>query len=810
MTEPTPRTFRRADILDLARSGKPWEFLPLAARALARAPGDHEMRFHASAQLARLGLREPALEQLDILPTTGDVESLRSAIAGLPSAVLSTESRIELVRRGAALAINLGASVDVLGWESSAPRFEWFQARDGNVIRRPRAERDMLTWFPLRDARAEAKHLAERFAKEMGEDARPWIIEGVDPPWIALEVARALKRTGLGYTPRLTIVQCAEAEFLDGCALADIAPALERDSAEVFIGPDASRRLGKALQARRDGQIVGPVYSQARAGTRPAVQDVLRSAAEGQRARVDELQVLVREAYAGRDAAWWSARFEAGLRRAGAEPLRVLIPTCRYSTFIRHASEDLASALERRGLRARVLMERDDATRFASGAYLEAFHAFRPDLVVLINYPRASLDPGIVPGEVPMVCWVQDAMGHLFDPKVARAQGPLDFVVGHLHVEMFKSLGYPPDRARALPVPADEEKFCEEPGDPAPADVCDMLCVTHHSETPDAMHDRLAAGFRGAGIDARVSRLVETLRPKLGPLALRAHTDNHHTALRRTIVETAREALGAEPSAKMVESLLRQYALPLFDRVFRHQALHWASRLAQRRGWSLRLAGRGWSEHPTLGAFAVPAVEHGPSLRRAYRGARVNLHLCATSLTHQRVLECALSGGFTACRFFRDALGQMNLRAQSASLHAGPPRGVIDGMLDFDPAMTPEGMLYMAQSQRLGLTDRPWVRVKPSRREGIEHFGALTPAWLDAHTLLGDLAAVTFWDEPSLEALMERAIERPAWRENVRAGVARRVRSGFTTDACAGAMLDLVAECLAREARRRPASEAAA
>lgn len=669
----------------------------------------------------------------------------------------------------------------------------------------------MRQWFPVRDARGEARVLVQRFAAELGEDARPWVIEGVDPPWVALEVSGALKASALGYRPRLTIIQRDGAEFLHGAALADLAPVLERAGLELLIGPEAGRRLGSALMSRLDGQVVGPVFAQARAPVQPSVPAVVRGAADAQRKRLDELRVLVREAYEGRDPAWWAARFDEGLRSASADPLRVLIPTCRYSTFIRHASEDLARALEGRGLRARVLVERDDSTRFSPGAYLEAFHAFRPDLVVLINYPRASLDPGLMPRDVPMVCWVQDAMGHLFDPKVAQAQGPLDFVVGHLHGEMFKSLGYPLERARALPVPADDAKFFEAARESVrDEDACEMLCVTHHSETPEAMHERLAAALRASGADPRVPALVEAIRPHLEPLALRAGAENHHTALRRLIVDTARERLGAEPAPKLVESLLRQYALPLFDRIFRHQALHWAAHVGRRRGWRLRLCGRGWGEHPTLREFAGPAVEHGESLRRAYRAARVNLHLCATTLTHQRVLECALSGGFTACRFFRDALGQMNLRAQAACLRAGPARGVIDGMLDFDPASTSEGMLYMAQSQRLGLTDRPWVRVKPSRREGIEHFGALTPAWLDAHALLGDLAGVTFHDEASLETLVDRAISTPAWRENVRRGVAARVRAGFTTSACAASMLDLVRQGLAREAGRRQASEAAA
>src|ERR1700759_5080621 len=87
--------------------------------------------------------------------------------------------------------------------------------------------------------------------------------------------------------------------------------------------------------------------------------------------------------------ACWSGRFHEAA--SGGPPLRVLVPTCRYSTFIRHSSADLVEALKSAGCEAELLIEPDDATHFSATAYLRRLAAFKPDLVVLINYTRSQL-----------------------------------------------------------------------------------------------------------------------------------------------------------------------------------------------------------------------------------------------------------------------------------------------------------------------------------------------------------------------------------------------------------------------------------
>jgi glycosyltransferase involved in cell wall biosynthesis len=58
--------------------------------------------------------------------------------------------------------------------------------------------------------------------------------------------------------------------------------------------------------------------------------------------------------------------------------------------------------------------------------------------------------------------------------------------------------------------------------------------------------------------------------------------------------------------------------------------------------------------------------------------------------------------------------------------------------------------------------------------------------------LLGDSAQITFATPQELEQLVERAVERPVWRDNISEAIARRARERYTTDRFAQRIIDLV------------------
>jgi hypothetical protein len=786
------RRMSRDDILRLGRAGRPWEFLPVVAQALRVAPEDAGLRVLAAAAYAKIALRTPALEQLEGI-TDPAVTDLRKAVEAL------SEDRVPRPTIEDNCRLNLAALADkglhlADHWEAWRARLQgcrWFKAAGGNLLRM----RDGA-WEAFGDhAGAARRFVVQHFgAGEPDPERRPWFpnvtVEGIDPPWLLGQIADVTPRRKDGSWTRLMLVQDDPMEFLDGLSLADLRHVLAEPRLAFCIGPGAADRLSTDLRGRLTAKIGGPVVPLLSVRTRvtPPADAVIRAAEAEQLREHEKLTLQVRARYAGRDRTWWRERFD---RAAADNPLRILVPTCRYSTYIRHASADLVSAFQRHGCRAELLIEPDDWSRLSSIAYLRRFVEFEPDLVVLINYTRANMGAGIFPPEVPFVCWIQDAMPHQFSADTGRAQGNLDFVVGHLHPELFDSFAFPRARTLSMPVVASSEKFHPGPVDPDTARrfECEVAFLTHHSETPRAMHDRLC---RESGPDKTTRAALELLFPRVIEIAHSAADSSAQARLRDAVILALRHAAGTEPAPTPVTLLLRQYAVPLADRALRHQTLEWAAEVCERRGWRLHLYGRGWDLHPRFGPFARGEVEHGEPLRAAYRAAAVHLHASVTTLNHQRVMECALSGGLPICRLTADAMSIIRSCAQRAAASSGAEPAWSDGdRAGYVVADNPELMTLTALLQRLGEPAAPTFAVGRRRVESLLARPPLEPEsrpdWL-----LIDPAQTTFRSAVDLEARVARTLDSPGWRDAMSAAIARRVADRLTHDVFVRRVLALI------------------
>jgi len=476
--------------------------------------------------------------------------------------------------------------------------------------------------------------------------------------------------------------------------------------------------------------------------------------------------------------------------------LRILIPTCRYTTFLHHAAADLAEAFGRLGHRAEVLMEADGHSQMSSVAYLEAMERVDPDVVVFVNYTRAQM-AGLLPAGQPVVCWVQDMMPHLFTAESGASQGPMDFIAGHCGEELFTRFGYSRERAIGCPVVASDRKFHagavgEELRERF---ACEIACVTHHSETVEAMHGRLR---REIASDADAAGTMEELLPVCVDVAARAHDLNVWSVLRHEVRRVLARRHRLAGNADVEGAFFRNYAMPVADRAFRHLAIGWAAEIAERRGWRLRLYGKGWEKHPEFARFAGGLTEHGEELRACYQMAAVHLHLCLSTLMHQRPMECVLSGGLPIVRPTRDALTGLHVRANLACVANGAePIGIDPGtgvpMCSF--ADSAEGMRYLSMLGRLGMEMRlGGTLMRRARAENGDRRAAINPIETDPTWLYGDLPEVCFRGAEEMERLVERAIERADWRAAVSAGIAGRVRERLTHTALARRMLGVVGD----------------
>lgn len=820
---PARRRFTREDIIRLGRAGDPWGFLPVAGQALHQAPNDAGLRFLTAANLARLGLRTLAGEQLDRLPPEAtrepDVRTLAEAVAKLPDDRVPGETLAATAQGNARVLIERGVDLDeaLAAWLDRLAGVEAFRARDGNVIRRVAAgeadldrRTDLRQWMHLRDATGEAARLVREHLSKPVMHPPPFVIEGVDPPWLVRAVAEALPPRPDGYAPRLTLLQEDPGELLDGLALADLGDLLGQPRVEVILGPDAASRLRAALAGRHDRHLGGAVVCQpsTRARVSPSPDRLINEAKAEQQRRCNEVGLCVHSAYEGRDAAYWSGRYAEAL--GGGEPLRVLIPTCRYSTYIQHASRDLARAFERAGHRAEVLIEPDEHSTFSALSYLEAIDRLSPDLVVLINYPRATLDRGLVPQGVPFVCWIQDAMAHLFDRAVGESQTALDFLCGYLKPELFERYGYDLSRAMPAPVVADDVKFHDGPVESSLSErlACEVACVTHHSETPEAMHTRLVGTMAG---DRGVARTLEALRPRVLEAAKDAMGAPALKRLPELVREASVEATGRQPDQNTAFHLHTQYALPLYDRALRHETLEWSASICKRRGWRLRLFGRGWDEHPTLSRFDAGELPHGEALRASYQAADVHLHCSVHGVVHQRVMECALSGGLPLCRLHADVVERVRGGVLIEALRRGVRLVSVAGGLHALAVddLAEQGRFAVAQLARLGLHDGEALLFDAERVERARLEARRARRGVEPTALLPELADLTFSDEASLEARLTEAIQQPRTRVARSASVRAAVADGMTHGALVRRLVNFVADRLAASSAPSEATHAA-
>lgn len=782
----------RTELLRLGRARQPWGFLARATRWLEGNPADEVVRFLVAANAGELGLRTIARAQVDRLSASARAQAGVRELTARIDALAPDE--VEFDERAANLSANL-AALGARGIDLSAHWGAWrerlggtpaFRASDENVVRADPAS-------PLASAFVDHAGFArEVIASAPGvheRDPQPVVVEGFDPPWAFVEAMRATAGRPLGQLGRVDVVHLDPVSFLDALSLRDLGGLILEARAGFFVGADAARRALDAWRSRLDERLSAIVVAIPGLSGPTGAREALATALAEQEREALRLRAAVEAAYADATPASWRDRFAGALDGSGP-PARFAIPTTRFSTFIRHSAEDLARALRRRGCVVDVLVEAGEHQQRSIVSYLRAFERTRPDATIVINYPRACV-PGMVPDAVPHVCWIQDAMPHLFDDRVGASQGPLDYLVGHLHQELFDRFGYPRERAIPAPVLADVEKFHDGPADPAlERDLaCEIGVVSHHGEPTRAMFDRLMRDHAGDDLARRVfTRVFEGV----GEIVERAMVEPPQPAL-RALVDRAIADAGGDADARLRDQVLRHCAIPLADRVMRHQSVAWAIDLAQRRGWRVNLYGRGWAMDPRFEPYARGELEHGESLRAAYRAARVHLHASLHTMVHQRAMECFLSGGVCVARLTLDTLTMVKAAVQLALVDR--PLDIADGEREgYLVDKHPEARAYAALRAAVGAPDAgPIVWTSRARLRSMGTHRATIGPEQDPRALYGDLAGSAYWDRDSFERVVTRAVEDDAWRDAAARAGAERVRRWFTYDGVVDRLLRMLA-----------------
>lgn len=808
---PVSGSITRADIVTLGRTGDPWAFVPLAIHALTIATDDHEVRFLLAAAYAKLGLRTAATETLDHLAAAFGTAAqshpalaqLAQVLAQLPDDRVPLTTRLRTLERNLdALASRPVAPLDLryhLGdWSARAAAMQCFSARGGNILFRDANRR----WLRFAD---DATSVREQAPPPSTLSVEPVLFDGICPPWLFAHVASISPRRRDGQESRLTVVEPDLLALLDGLSLADLQSLLAEPRVHIYAGVDALDRFQQWLADHSEFHLGRTCFaglstrnatqSPAKAAAAPDAAAVLLAAREQQDDSFARVMQRGRDIYAPRDRAWWAQRYAQAA--TGGPPLRVLIPTSRFTTFVQHSSQDLAEALRAAGCEVRVLIEPDDALRFSALAFWNIYVDWQPDLVIAINYTR-NLLPGGVPESVPFITWIQDQAGHLYSKDVGAALGEFDFVVGYLTPALFKLFDYPRRHTWYYPVLANESKFHNGPVSELEKSrfACDIGYVSHNSQTPEQLASDLAIQSPGPAQVATSAALIEFVQ-RMRLIVNSGLGLWYRYQMGLIAQDVVKKHITPAADEQAIARFLATYACPLTERILRHQMLDWAAELCVERGWRLKLYGRGWKQHPTLAQFACGELEHGSDLRAAYQCAKAHLHAGLGFHQHQRLAECALSGGLTLTRFKREDIDvmllwwAMGLEAANASCMVQPaPRWSDDAgaWCVSEPAKPVSILDRLHNDLGFEIPERtkiiPEAIVYPSPAEPWPYTMG-TPVPLSGAWLAGDPRDCGFWDRETFREVATRVVTQSAFRSGLAAWQRECARDSFTIESMA-------------------------
>lgn len=614
------------------------------------------------------------------------------------------------------------------------------------------------------------------------------IIEGVNPPWILDELMNASSPDGPSRSrQQIIVLQSDWNELFDGLSYIDLGEEIGSPRIRWFIGDDAPAQLLSWIEPRLDDAppsyvIQNPLIQKK---CSPDGQELMRVIENRWSQNEKDLITKVRSR-PSRDFAWWADRFDKS--SSSNEPLKVLIPVSRHTTYLKHAASDLAEAFANHGCSCEVIMERDETAIMSQSTTLRAIDSFNPDLIVSINYTRSSLGANI-PRDIPHVCWIQDAMSHLFDPDVGASFGERDFIVGMVKPELVEQFGYPVSQCRWMPMVASRSKFSSETV--ANEFDSEIAWVTHQSEHPNMLRDRMIHEMRVNAPDAvsKFSQLLSDIEHMVQNLK-----ETHLFAGMNRLVDEAFFPSGVPDAAMSLRShMFNSMVVPYAERVFRHQTAQWAADIACRKGWSLKLYGQGWREHPTLSRFAADPVEHGDELRDCYRRSVVSLHASINQTTHQRVSECVLSGGLPLCRVVRDSFDLVSMQiAAKTELTPENRQNIWFTLLD----ECPSAAKHVQNLTRLGLCpDREFaqgrMRWLASQIETARSMMSSRTEQQNAE-MFDSLTDLYFTSESQLESLLVRAVESPDWRRDRINSANSGIPKELTTEGFVSEVLEMI------------------
>ena len=642
----------RSHLLKAAHAGDGYQFITLVDDYLGIAPEDDQIRAMAIGELVKKGLIHPAIELARACPPTTPKAAELAAVAdqldGVSPGPLSWDNfaerfesnRTALGERNPALAEEI-ASV----WRNTRNDLSAYLAQDGNYLARIVRPNGQKTWVPAAIDFKNVHEVAQDVDAWKNRVIPPFMIEGVGMGWLISRVHEHSQRTFLTYSPAIYIIEENVRALAMVLQFQDWGALLRDERVYLFGGDQAWEQWRQALcddpTLPLPPNIITPLKWPGAAESKASA--TVAAMADHRAELLDRETKRSQALLSGRNAAYWANRFATA---DSSRPLRVLGVTSRFTTFLQHSTRDLFAAMERAGIQTRLAIEARDDALLPPHHFHQLIADFSPDMIFVIDHHRHEYAHRF-PSNIPFVCWIQDDLTTLFSPDVGPQLGALDFTIGYGMTSCVLKHGYPEDRFMPCKLAIEPTKFqCDAEAKVDPALLCDVAYVSHHGESPEALHQR----FRQQDLAGEAVRFLDVFFEETRSL-FRSEQFNGAYDLARLVEDVERKTGLQIATLAGREEMLGRFVRPLADRTLRHATLEWVADWADAAGRSLALYGRGWEEHPRFGRYARGEASHGEHLAAISRAAGINLHMGMNNALHQRVLETLCAGGFLLVRY---------------------------------------------------------------------------------------------------------------------------------------------------------------
>lgn len=374
------------------------------------------------------------------------------------------------------------------------------------------------------------------------------------------------------------------------------------------------------------------------------VKKTVRSITENRNKEEERLSREINRYYDSLSDKDWQRVFSTRRER----PLRILLTTSKFSTFVQYCTRDVAQGFEALGHQTRTIIEKAYTERFSFLVMLRNMASFKPDMVFTINHLRREYDGGLlVHKNIPFVCWVQDELPNLYNPQTAKTIGKRDIVLvvtPYLRGRLL-NLAYPSESLSYLPVPTNNKLYHPMKLSKKETEKyhCELSFVHHGSNPPEKDFADLLAQFNDLRIKEMLKIAFELVKERFYK-----EKDCYSEEDYESLLLEAEERKGVT----LADSTVRAHVLSHFckligSRFFRQLPLEWIAE----EGYDLKLYGRGWENHPRLSKYAQGPAKNGQELCKIYSSSQINFQLMQVTNLHPRLVDGLSSGGFFLVKY---------------------------------------------------------------------------------------------------------------------------------------------------------------